>query len=324
MGGKLFGLPRMPRADYLEREAAVRAYLDGVVPGAYRIPRAYGDKPDFGDLDVIVAARPDWEATRAAIVRGLGITETKVVGRVFSTVFRGLQTDFFAVDPRYLESTYDFMSFNDLGNLLGRIVRRFDLKWGEHGLAYVFRRAGDDHYKADLPVTQDFAKVCAFLGLDHAAWRAGFPTLTALFEWVIASPYFSVAPYLDEDAGPILRRTRDRPTIARFVAWLGERGVTARPALADRATYLPQIAAAFPEADLPAQIAVEREREARVAAIAARFNGRLVMELRPELAGKALGEFIVAFKHSVPDFEAFVLATPADELARLIRAFAPS
>jgi hypothetical protein len=321
MGGKLFHLPRMPRAEYLVREAEVRALLAGVVPDAFRIPRAYGDKPDFGDMDVIVAARPDWEAVRAAIVRGLGITETKLVGRVFSTVYRGLQTDFFPVDPRYLDSTYDFMSFNDLGNLLGRIVRRFDLKWGEHGLAYVFRRAGDDHYKADLPVTQDFAKVCAFLGLDHAAWRAGFATLTGVFEWVVASPYFSVAPYLDDGAGPILHRMRDRPTIATFVAWLGERGVTARPAFADRATYLPQIIAAFPEADLPGQLAAERAREARVAAIAAKFNGRIVMQLRPELAGKALGDFIAAFKRAVPDFEAFVLATAAGELERLIREF---
>jgi hypothetical protein len=321
MGGKLFDLPRMPRAAYLEREAAVRAYLDDKLAGRYRIPRYYGDKADFGDMDVIVPSRPEWGELREEIARELGVTGTKVVGRVFSTAFRGLQTDFFAVPEPYFESTYAFMSFNDLGNLLGRICRRFNLKWGERGLEYVFRRAHDDHYKADLPVTQDFARVCAFLQLDHAVWVEGFPTLIGLYEWVVACPYFSVVPYLDEDHGTIAQR-KDRPTIAKFVEFLQARGITARPAFEDKHAYVEPIAAAFPEARLPEQIAAERRKEARARDLAARFNGQLVMQLRPELAGKALGEFIVAFKKSVDDFEAFVLATSADDLAQRIREFA--
>jgi hypothetical protein len=59
MGGKLFNLPRMPRDPYLDVEVSVRRYLDGKLPGQYRIPRYYGDKPDFGDMDVLVATRPD-------------------------------------------------------------------------------------------------------------------------------------------------------------------------------------------------------------------------------------------------------------------------
>jgi hypothetical protein len=317
MGGKLFNLPRMPRAEYLVREAAVRTYLDRKLAGAYRIPRFYGDKADFGDMDVIVPARPDWDVVRAEIAADLGVTAVKVVGRVYSTSCDGLQTDFFAVPARFVESTYDFMSFNDLGNLLGRICRRFNLKWGEEGLSYVFRRTTDDHYKADLPITQDFARVCGFLGLDHAAWVAGFPTLRSVHEWVIASPYFSVAPYLDDQTGT----RKDRPTIATFVELLRERGITARPEFADRTSYVAMISAAFPDAHLDDQLAAEHAKEARAKALAAKFNGALVMRLRPELSGKALGEFIVAFKRSFPDFEAFLLETPAEEIERRIVAF---
>jgi hypothetical protein len=323
MGGRLFDLPRMPRADYLEREAAIRAYLDEKLAGAYRIPRYIGDKADFGDMDVIVASRPDWGDVRAEIARELGIERTKIVGHVFSTVFRELQTDFFAVPAAFVDSTADFMSFNDLGNLLGRICRRFDLKYGERGLEYVFRRDGDDHYKAELPVTLDFAQTCAFLGLDHAAWVRGFDTLPAMFDWVIASPYFSVVPYLDDPDGTIGRRSRDRPTIVAFIAYLRERGIANRPAFADRKSYVAQIAAAFPAAELEQQIAGERAKETRARAIAERFNGVLVMRLRPELAGAALGQFIVAFKKSVPDWEAFVLDTPPDAIEQQIRDFVP-
>jgi hypothetical protein len=321
MGGKLFNLPRMPRDAYLAVEADVRRHLDGELPGRYRIPRYYGDKADFGDMDVLIAERPDWGSVRAEIVRDLGIAETRAVGHVFSTVYRGLQTDFFTVPERYLESAYTFMCFNDLGNFIGRICRRFDLKYGERGLVYVYRRAGGN-YQVDLEVSLDFERTCAFLGLDHAAWRAGFASLPDMFEWVIRSPWFSVTPYLDAVDSHLRRRAAERTTVSRFIAYLRERGVDKRVAFADRASYLPMVVAAFPEADLPAQIARERAAEARQAEIAAKFSGKRVMRLVPGLEGKALGELMVRFKGSFPDFEAWVLGTPEGEIDAAIRAFA--
>jgi hypothetical protein len=318
VGGKLFDLPRMPRAEYLAREAEIRAYLDRVMPGAYRIPRYHDAKADFGDMDVIVATSEDWGERRQQIAADLGITQVKIVGHVFSTVYRGLQTDFFAVPARRLDSMHAFMSFNDVGNIIGRMCRRFNLTWGEDGLSYVHRRASAESYRADLPVTQDFARVCAFLGLDHAPWVRGFADLDALFTWVTASPYFSVAPYLDAEI------SKPRPTIERFVAWLRERGMTQRPAFGDKASYLPQVIAAFPEADLAAQLAVEHAKEARAIALRAKWSGKLVMQLRPELQGAALGEFIQAFRASLggPEaFEAWVLGASDDDIAARIRAF---
>jgi hypothetical protein len=320
MGGKLFDLPRMPRAEYLEREAEVRRYLDGVIPGAYRIPRFYGDKPDFGDMDVLVASRPDWDRLRERFVADLGITGVKSVGHVYSTNYRGLQTDFFTVPADYLDTQYDFMSFNDVGNFIGRMCRRFELKWGERGLAYVYRRAGGN-YVADLELSRQFAPVCAFLGLDHAEWQAGFGSLEAVFDWVVASPYFSVAPYLDV-RGDLARRAQVRPSVQRFVAYLRERGIERRFEFEERSAYLPQVIAAFPDADLPAQIERERAAEARAAAVAAKFSGKRVMQLVPGLVGEPLGEFIRAFRASFEDFGGWVIATPQDEIDRAIVAAA--
>lgn len=304
MGGNLFHLPRMPRREYLEVEAAMRRYLDGRID--YRIPRYYGDKADFGDLDILVGADLD----REAIVRDLGITRHRSVGQVFSTVFRGLQTDFFRVDD--LETAWTFMSFNDLGNFIGRICHRFNLKYGEQGLSYVYR---DGNYVRDLELTRDFARTCAFLGLDHAKWVAGFATLPEMFDWMIASRWFSVAPYLDESTSEL--RSRGRTTVTRFIEYLRSRGVDRRVAYEEREAYLPMIRAEFP--NLAPQLERERAAEARRHAVAAKFSGQLVMRLRPELQGRELGEFIMAFKASIPDFEAWVLSTPAEEIERRIR-----
>ncbi|HSN99116.1 MAG TPA: hypothetical protein VLS89_12565, partial [Candidatus Nanopelagicales bacterium] len=186
-------------------------------------------------------------------------------------------------------------------------------------LAYVYRRAGGN-YVAELEVTRDFAKVCAFLGLDHAAWCRGFASLSDVFDWVIASPYFSVAPYLDEDS-PLRKRAAVRSTVARFIEHLRERGIDKRPAFEDRKAYLPMVIAAFPEADLAAQIERERAAEARRAQIDAKFSGKRVMRLVPGLEGKALGELIVRFKGSFEDFEGWILVTPEEEIDRCILAF---
>ena len=320
MGGKLYNLSRMPRADYLERELELRRFLDLRLEVRYRIPRFYGDKPDFGDMDVLVQSQPGWGERQLELMRELDVSEFRTAGHVFSVVYRGLQTDFFAVPERYLESTYSVMCFGDLGNLLGRMVRRFDLKYGEHGLSYVYRRE-EGHYQSDLELTQDFQRICEFLGLEYARWAIGFDTLESLFEWTVTSPYFSVVPYLDDLSGTLEKRVKERPGLQKFVSWLQERGISQRPHFGERQSYLGMVAAAFPEAWLEEQIALERQKEVQARDFAAKFSSNLVMRLLPELEGRALGAFIVALKASVPHFQNFVLETDQNALERYILEF---
>jgi hypothetical protein len=158
MGGKLFNLGRVNRDKYLIIEAEIRQYLDHKIgAAAYRIPRYYATKPDFGDLDVIIQSsdRQHWHILRQEFVTDLGITQIKSDGNVFSTVYQGLQVDYFTTAPEFLDSTYNYLSFNDLGNLLGKMCRRFNLKYGEQGLSYVFRRQ-NSNYNKDLNITTDF------------------------------------------------------------------------------------------------------------------------------------------------------------------------
>jgi hypothetical protein len=309
MGGNLFKLGRKPRLEYLEIEAEIRMYLDQKIGDTYRIPRFYGDKPDFGDLDILISdsvANETWQNLRLEIVKDLGITQFKAVGHVFSTVYRNLQVDFFVTQKQYLESCYHFMSFNDLGNLLGKICRRFNLKYGEHGLAYVYRRTDNPHYKQDLEITVDFARICDFLGLEFDLWNQGFESLEVMFDWVIASPYFSVAPYQQMDA-TLKKREQHRTTMQKFVEYLEQNGINKTFDFQPRESYLEQIDAFFPEANLKSQIQLEQDKETRASIFAERFNGKLVGSLLPQLEGKTLGAFIVQFKNSIEDFESFIL-----------------
>lgn len=323
VGGNLFKLGRKPRDEYLSIEAEVRRFLDGLVGDGYRIPRYYASKPDFGDMDVVISgaaveALGGAEAFRAAIIEGLQITRTKSVGHVYSTAFRDFQVDYFTRPAELFEATYHYLSFNDLGNIIGKICKRLGLKYGEDGLSYVFRRPSQPSYKKTLGVSRDWPRILTFLGLDVAAWEAGFETLEQMFAWVVVSPWFSVVPY-EQRARTTEQRARRRQTMARFVQWLEEEGIDKRHEfLQERDAYVPRIAAAFPEAELESALAREREAEARVVALREKFSGDRVRAWTG-LDGKALGGFMRRFCEAYSQEE--LLARSPAEIQALVEAF---
>lgn len=323
MGGNLFKLGRLPQTEYLQIEGKLREYLDHKLGRGYHIPRYYRNKPDFGDVDIIVshaAIQTSWQDLRMELVRDLGITTYKSAGAVFSTVYQNFQVDFFCREQRYFESTYNYLSFNDVGNILGKIFKRFNLKYGEQGLLYVFRRA-DGHYQKDLEVSQDFERIFAFLQLDYAHWERGFDTLDELFRWAISSPYFSIHPYQEQDA-TTAQRVKERTTMRRFVEWLEVQGITQRYTFAeDRDAYLPAINAFFPEAKLLEQIEGERKREAVILKLREKYSGQVVMQLFPALQGKELGEFMRSFQAQWADYETALGAMDAEKIVQELLIF---
>ncbi|MGB0521670.1 MAG: hypothetical protein ACPGJS_01860 [Flammeovirgaceae bacterium] len=322
MGGNLFKLGRLPQAQYQKIEEELCRYLNRKFGAHYRIPRYYADKPDFGDMDIVVseaAIKEDWQQTKQELVQELGLTQYKSVGAVFSTVYQDFQVDYFIRKAEYFESTYHFLSFNDIGNLIGRIFKKFNLKYGEQGLIYVFRRA-DDHYVKDIPVSVYFQKIFTFLQLDYEKWEKGFANKREMFDWVVASPYFSVTPYQKLSA-TMEKRVRDRPTIKAFIDYLAEQRIDQTYDFLERDAYIPQIAAFFPEANLIAQIEAEKEREAYANAIREKFNGKLVMQLIPKLQGKALGLFIKDFRDQFENHEQAFYEATAQEIQQWIVAF---
>lgn len=323
MGGNLFKLGRLPKAEYLEIEGELRQYLDQKLGDLYRIPRYYRDKPDFGDVDIIVsdaAIQSTWQDLRMELIVDLGIQQHKSLGSVFSTVYQNFQADFFYREHRYFESTYNYLSFNDVGNILGKIFKRFNLKYGEQGLLYVFRRA-DGHFQKDLEVSQDFERIFAFLQLDYAHWLRGFDTLDELFRWTTASPYFSVHPYQEQDP-TTTQRVKERTTMRRFVAWLEEKHISQKYEFeTDRDAYLPMIAAFFPEGNLLEKIELERQREVYVLRLREKYSGQVIMKLFPELQGKALGDFMRSFEAQWVDHEAILAEMDAGGIVEQLRRF---
>ncbi|MGF1486140.1 MAG: hypothetical protein ACFBSE_03395 [Prochloraceae cyanobacterium] len=320
MGGNLFKLGRITKEKYIKIETEIRQYLDNKLANAYRIPRYYANKADFGDLDIIVnreALENNWEEIRQEIIKDLNIEKYKSNGRVFSTVYQNFQVDYFTTSDRFFQSTYNYLSFNDLGNLIGKICRRFNLKYGEQGLAYVYRRQLGN-YKKDITVTTDFKEICDFLKLNYDKWQKGFNNLKEIYQWSIASPYFSVEPYLQRST-TLNNRIKHRPTIQKFIQYIEKNNLTKTyNYLENKAEYIPWIDRSFPNANLIEKIKREKIEEETTKQIIAKFSGKKVIKLIPALSGKELGEFIVSFKDRFEDFQKFVLETDPEEIDRNI------
>jgi len=304
----------------------VRRFLDELLPDRYRIPRYYGSKPDFGDLDVVVDrdaidALGGLDVFYEIIGQGLGVTQTKFTGHVYATVYRNFQVDYFMRRSELFEAAYHYLSFNDLGNILGRMCKRLGLKYGEDGLSYVFRRTEQPSYKVALLVSRDWPRILRFLGLDVAAWEAGFHTLPDMFAWAVQSPWFSVTPYLDRDRDKSTeRRARRRRTMAAFVDWLRSEAVETRAEFrAERDAYVPEIAAAFPEAELEQALVRERAAEAESTALREKVNGNLIRDWTG-LDGKELGMFIRRFRSTYSAAE--LLDLSSEEIRTLVQRLA--
>lgn len=322
MGGNLFKLGRLPRAEYLVIEEELRVYLDKKFAEDYKIPRYYDDKSDFGDADILLssAINKDWQALQAEIINDLQIEDSISQQRLLSTNYRQFQVDFFFISEECFESSYHFLCFNDLGNLLGKIFRRFNLKYGEKGLFYVFRRQ-EGNYKQDILLSRDFSKILSFLELSYAEWDKGFGSLGELFRWVIDSPYFSVAPYQNLDR-VTAQRARKRKTMRAFLDYIEENKINKTyPFNEDRSVYFDKIDQFFPEASLTTQIHAEQEKEKIAEQVRQRFNGKMIMALIPELKGKALGEFIMAFKAQYQDFQKEIIELAPDAVKAAVLAF---
>lgn len=335
MGGNAlasFGSTRCSRdvaLQMLDDFQARFAKITGHLGSAARVEpiAAYRLKPDFGDLDVLVDSRvfqfmpPQTVVEALNNTYGLALPWVKngpvlSVGLPLPSDDQCLQLDLISTPAAEFEFSLGYFSWNDMGNLVGRVAHKMGLKFGHNGLWLPMRDGTNLH--DELLVTRDFERALSFLGFDAARWREGFDSLDDIYQFVASGERFNPDLYPLEHRNHTARvRDKKRPVYMGFLQWIGaQRGLRHFDWNEDKALYLQEAMAAFPSLREDYEYSLAKLNQAK--AVRACFNGTVVTAITG-LTGKQLGQFIAHFKHEHAESINDLPSLSAEQLRSLIR-----
>lgn len=314
MGGNLYKVSRVSKDEYESIVSSLLPILNTHFGEYYKIPVAYKSKRDYGDVDIILNAtylqNKNWEES---LIKDLGDVKVKKVRNVTSVLYKDFQVDFFCVGESRFESTYNFMCYNILGNLFGRIFHKFNLKYGEDGLKYVLR-GFNNHVSKEIILTRDLKKSLEFLELDYKKWQQGFDRLEDIFEYVINCKYFCSNSY-NEDYFNVRKRAVERPDFNKFLDYIKDNKIDKNyPFEREKKKYIPMIEKYFPESNLFEKYETHLDYQQRLSDISEKFNGKRIIDLLG-IKGAELGKYIGSFKEKHGDqFEYIILNSIQPEI----------
>lgn len=180
--------------------------------------RAYRSKDSFGDMDLLFESTGsvDW---REVLTRLFDSKQIVKNGTVWSFEYKEFQIDLIMTPTSELYASEVYFSYNDLGNLMGRIAHKMGFKYGHDGLKLIIRDG--DYQFAELNVSRDSKKIFEFLGYDFDEYVKGFDTIEDIFKFVVNNQYFNKEIYLLQNRNHTSRvRDRKRKTYNEFLTWL--------------------------------------------------------------------------------------------------------
>lgn len=317
------------------RRVLAHEYHDQIVPALVStlselFPRSafspilsYADKPDFGDVDILIENSQLPSSWVQQVVERFKPRAWVKNGAVLSFEFREFQADLIVVPSDEYEWTRRYFAFNDLGNLIGRVAHKMGFKFGHDGLWYVLRDGeGSTHVIDEIRVTlHQWDRALELLGFDPRGYERGFQGLQDIFGFVTSSRFFNRDIYLLENRNHASRvRDRKRKTYMAFLDHLEK--LQELPAYAwnpDKQVYLDAAFEVFPSFRTShAGALAKRDRQN---AVRRRFNGDRV-RLVTGLEGQALGEHIRDLREmfaTTEDFDSFVLELSEPQLEQFIR-----
>ena len=298
--------------------------LLGLLSNTFKLvamPLFYKNKPSFGDADILVSMEEFDGNMRTYIEDTFSPNEIFHNGNCWSFDYKELQIDIITVAPEHFDSNYNYLSYNDLGNYIGKIAHGFGFKYGQEGLVY------DHYFKGSnigrVIVSKDYDKIYEFLGLDYNRWKEGFDELEDIFKFISESKYFNWE-YLQLENNNRVNRERDakRKSYMGFLEYIEDNCKDSEHQYQydkDKSVYVDKAAEFFPESNLITEIRRMEYEECKALYIKSKFNGGEVMR-RFGLKGKELGDALNGFKKMmdflVPNesYEYYIINTPSEEI----------
>lgn len=300
MGGhalKSVSLVRKPRAEYEAIAANTLNILRLHLPTVTSVPEL-PDKEDFGDLDLLYVSQAGLDI-RDVITQQLRPKEIFVNGDVVSFDVGGdFQVDL--IRCTNLPFARFFLSYADLGGMLGSLVHAHGLKLGQEGM---WVRLGAEDGFAKLPLTDDVRAACDFMAVDYGRWQSGITCTQDMYNLVTSCRFFRPDVLAT-------KRSDQRPTLKRFLEQ-----VARMPAVIGPAPSAVNEAIQFFKREQ--QLEEIREACRARAALAAKLNGHMVLTLG--VPDRRVGAVLKGFREAAGD--EWIKTASSDEVQKRLAAY---
>ena len=331
MGGnamKSFNVVRLNKAQYNELTKAIELTFKNLLENSeycYRLAiiPSYRNKESFGDCDLL-SYMPNEIFEKELI----GNKDFKILGKKqngnvtsYAVKFKNLepfQIDLIETTSYNFDFNLNYLSYNDLGNLIGRIAAALDFKFAHDGL-YIqawFSHNGtlknvkkikengktNEHaeYKKECLLLNDFQKAIEFLGFDYNRFYKGFDELEDIFEYVASSKYFCKDYFALENRNHT-QRMRDKKRTTYSAALKYFENLENRDRSIIKAEFKKTISSQFPQiATIKHKMKKECKRQYIISKRlkASRIKWLTKKHFNITLEGKALGDMIKSIKFS--------------------------
>ena len=232
-----YGVERLTKEQYdkvLSALTITLPYKTAAIP-------SYKSKESFGDCDLLTTATD--EAFEESLSKDFILLGKKRNGSVTSYAlkygnFPPFQFDLIKAKEESYKFHYNYLSYNDLGNLIGRVAAAFGFKFAHDGLYILawYDHKGEersvvrvkeeaktnDHaeHRMEKLFISNFDEALEFLGFDSLRFAQGFDTVDVILDVVASSKYFCKDFFLFENRNHDQRK-RDvkRPTYLRALEY---------------------------------------------------------------------------------------------------------
>lgn len=249
----------------------------------FNVCPAFKDKDSFGDMDVVGVVAPCANFPER-VKEVTGCDDLSKNGNQVSFLYKEFQVDLVCHPEEEYAMAKHYYGNGDRGNFVGKLAHTLGLKYGHDGL-WLKVRERESHLLREVLLTNDPQTADTFLNVEY---RTEFQSFDDMFNNVVASKYFNVETYDDENNNAVARvRDAKRPNYRKFLEYAAQ--MTDRtffPYHKDKSVHLPLVFAAFPHAEKEYHEAKEEFR--KLVLFRTKLNGEVVAELTG-LKDKELG-----------------------------------
>jgi len=294
----------------------------------FNVIKAYNEKPTYGDMDIIIDDYKEFDYD--GLVSSFNPSQIHKNSSVISFDYKNFQIDLIRTKPNIFDFSNNYFSYNDLGNLMGRIAKSVSLVYGHDGLFYKIRK---QNYKTEkVLIDTDSRSVFELLDYDYDRFLQGFDTLTDIFEFVKSSKYYTSSIFAFENRDHVSRvRDKKRKTYTAFLDYIGERtdfdnvkhhiGAYEDIDFHNDPTVKEQMLSTLIKRykNLKPAIDAFESKYLRIKQFKSKFNATMVTD-ETGLVKEELGKFIKHFNYNVrnDEFYEFVISKSEDEIRQRI------